>query len=107
MHDVSKRASLLLDRVYRTYLARLEAGDSRDMACAFHIETLQSIATPNIRYEDVTSYTRELGNAGYMHVVEESGHVLLAMLNPSAIAYMEQSPKRTLDKILKIIQLFK
>ncbi len=99
--EISKEALLLLAGLYRLYLSRRESGIPR--SSARHFLYFQNKLPSDLSMEMVETNCSELVKAGLVYAGYDSGILLCASLEASAISYMEKLAGRRVSQVTLFI----
>lgn len=97
----------LLFKLYKTYKKRRKEGLSESKSRSFGSSALiQKTISPDISFEDVDEYIRELSRNDFCNVMYADSCVYHCELSTHAISVMESLPKETLLSVSEFISKF-
>lgn len=107
MDDLTRDAQKLLALMYRDYLAKRKAGQSKESAKQVgDIETVQSNLLPSSSADDVLETCRELDRSNYLQVYYADNTIYHAWLSDRAIIVMENRFKNNISTVLDFLSKF-
>ena len=105
--ELTHGSKTLLFKLYRTYKERRSEGLSESKSRSFGSSALiQKTISPDISFEDVDEYIRELSRNNFCNVMYADSCVYHCELSPYAIYVLETLPKENLLSIAEFISKF-
>jgi len=102
--SLTNEARLLLSKMYKTYLERINSGETREQANIFgNSHKIQEDIWPDEKTENVDLYAKELSKNKFIDAIYADDIVYKSSLSTSAISFLQHKFGNDLKKVGKAI----